>query len=265
MFRTLWLPAMAAAMQAVAMGEVLTSTAELRAATPSRMAEKLPVRITGVVTSVRGHEFPEFTLQDATGGLVAQLDAPVEGRVAAGQQVSIEGVTDPRVPSPRVRVSGFTAGPVVGMPAPLEVMPAALKDGSKDCSYVKFSGVIRRVEIEESVPPTRLVLDFGPPDQRLSVWVSHFDDEVKARLQPDAEIVVRGVCNSWRTPGFQPYTTFITVADPGQIELLVAAPAGDADLPRRPLADLLALPVNDFGMHREAAAGVVTLNWSTLR
>ncbi len=238
--------------------QVLTSSAELRRITPSRMAEKLPVRIAGVVTSVRGEEFPEFTLQDGTGGVIGQLDGKVGSRIVAGQKVEIEGVTDFRAPSPRVRVDKLVVGPVVGMPEPLKVNPADLKDGSKDCSYVEFSGVIRSVGIEESVPPTRLVLDFGPSDRGLSVWVSHFDEEVKAKLRPDAEVIVRGVCNSWRSPNFQPFSTFVTVADPRQIDLVREAPV---TIPERPLPELLALPVKDFLMHRERAVGVVTLVW----
>jgi len=252
---------MAALLQGAAVGETFTSTAELRAATPSRLAGKLPVRISGVVTSIRGDEFPEITLQDATGGLVAHLDQAVGGRIVAGQQVEIEGVTDPRAPGPRVRASALRLGPVVGMPVPLKVNPAELKDGSKDCSYIEFSGVIRRTGIQESLPPTRLVLDFGPAERPLSVWVSHFDDAVKASLQPDAEVIVRGVCNSWRGPSHQPFSTFVTVADPDQITLVRAAPSMADGIPARPLAELLALPVNDFGMHREHASGIVTLNW----
>lgn len=261
MLRTVAIFALFFAMLPLADGVELTSAAELRAITPARLEEKLPVRITGVVTSVRGQEYPEFTLQDGTGGLIAHLDEPVDGRVSPGQRVEIEGVTDPRAPSPRVKVSRFIPGAMVGMPAPLKVVPSTLGDGSKDCSYVEFSGVIRRVQIEESVPPTRLVLDFGPGDRRLSVWVSHFDDEVVARLQPDAEVVVRGICNSWRRPGAQPFTTFVTVAVPSQIDLVRPALTGGGERPGRPLAELLSLPVNDYGMHRERAGGVVTLSW----
>lgn len=225
------------------------------------LAEKRPVRIKGVVTSVRGKDYPEFTLQDGSGGLIAHLDQPVGDRVHAGWEVEIEGVTDARPPSPRVIVSSFRVGEKIGMPAPLKVNPATLGDGSRDCSYVEFAGVVRRVEIEERVPPVRLMLDFGPSGQELRVWVSHFDDEIKAHLLPGAEVIVRGVCNSWRSPSFQPFNTFVTVADPGQIELVRPAPGRWKEVPSKPIAELLALPMSDFGMHLERTSGVVTLSW----
>ncbi len=261
MLRVLKLPALLACLQVMAAGEVLTSSAELRAMAPTRLAEKLPVRISGVVTSVRGKEYREFILQDRTGGVVASLHEDVGDKLVAGQRVEIEGVTDEQTPSPRVRVTKLTVGPVVGLPEPMKVSPLELRDGSKDANYVEFLGVIRAAKIEEGVPPTRLVLDFGPESRRLRVWVSHFDDAVRARLVPDVEVRVRGVCNSWRGPNFQPFSTFVTVSDPQEVEVLKKAPEDWEKVEERPLEELLVLPVDDFMAHREVAGGVVTLCW----
>lgn len=244
----------------MAKADELRTARELKELAPAKMAQGMPARILGVVTSIRGSEFPEFTLQDETGGVVAHLDGPVGERVKVGQRVEIEGTTDEKPPSPRLDVRKLTVHEMVGLPAPIQVNPADLKDGSMDCQYVEFPGVIRKVVTEENIPPIRLILDFGPPDQRLSVWVSHFNEQHEKRLQPDAEVRVRGVCNSWRRLNHQPFTTFVTVANPDGIEVVKEAPVLDA-LAERPLEDLLSLPVSDFMAHREKAGGVVTLSW----
>jgi signal transduction histidine kinase len=261
MLRALKIPVILTCLQVMSAGEVLTSSAELRAMTPTRLAEKLPVRISGVVTSVRGKDYREFILQDRTGGMVASLDDVVGDKLVAGRQVEIEGVTAEETPSPRVKVRKLTVGPVVGLPQPMKVSPLELRDGSKDANYVEFQGVIRAAKIEEGVPPTRLVLDFGPEGRRLQVWVSHFNEEERARLRPDVEVRVRGVCNSWRSPNFQPFSTFVTVSDPQEIEVLKEAPQDWEKMRKLPLQELLVLPVDDFMAHREVAGGVVTLCW----
>ncbi|RYD25662.1 MAG: hypothetical protein EOP87_24020, partial [Verrucomicrobiaceae bacterium] len=74
MFRALGILALTSSLLGRSAGEVLTSAGELRALALPRLAEKLPVRISGVVTSVRGREYREFILQDGTGGLVASMN-----------------------------------------------------------------------------------------------------------------------------------------------------------------------------------------------
>ncbi|RYD23401.1 MAG: hypothetical protein EOP87_26560, partial [Verrucomicrobiaceae bacterium] len=54
------------------------------------------VRIRGIVTYNRGGEFNDFTMQDATGGFVADAPGPVNELMISlvpGQEVEIEGVT----------------------------------------------------------------------------------------------------------------------------------------------------------------------------
>ena len=213
----------------MAKADELRTARELKELGPAKMAQGMPARILGVVTSIRGSEFPEFTLQDETGGVVAHLDGPVGERVKVGQRVEIEGTTDEKPPSPRLDVRKLTVHEMVGLPAPIQVNPADLRDGSMDCQYVEFPGVIRKVVTEENIPPIRLILDFGLPDQRLSVWVSHFNEQHEKRLQPDAEVRVRGVCNSWRRLNHQPSTPLDTVANPDGIGVVVGQGHGGGE------------------------------------
>ncbi len=238
--------------------EALRTAAEVRALGPAGMAEKVEVRITGVVTSVRGEDYPDFTMQDATGGIVVQLAGPVGGRVRPGQKVEAAGVTDTGMPYPRVKADSFRVTGQDVLPQPVKAGVSEMASGALDCTYVEFSGVIRRAQVEESIVPTRIVLDFGPEDRRLAVWVSHFDEGLREKLVPDAAVTVRGVCNTWRSASFQPVSTFIVVADPQAVRI---DQEGGGEAAMRPMQEVLSLPADDFRARRERVEGRVTLAW----
>lgn len=252
-----WLLAVVFALPFPAGGEELRTVGEIRALGPAGMAGKLEARITGVVTSVRGEEYPEFTIQDGTGGVVAHLKGPVGERVKPGQVVEIEGVTDDTPPHPRVRVRNFVVKESAALPEPVKAGVDEMASGALDCMYVEFSGVVRRAKEEESIIPTRIVLDFGPEGRRLAVWVSHYDESLREKLVPDAAVTVRGVCNTWRSASFQPVSTFVVVSDPGTIRIDREA----GEVAERSMNDLLTGEADDFRSHREKVRGVVTLAW----
>ncbi|HVJ45984.1 MAG TPA: hypothetical protein VM511_06315, partial [Luteolibacter sp.] len=209
------------------------------------------------MTSIRGEEYPEFTLQDPTGGVVAHLSGPVGERVKRGQLVEIEGATDPVPPHPRVRVRDFKVLGEGVLPEPVKAGIDEMMSGALDCTYVEFSGVVRRSKVEESIIPTRIVLDFGPEDRRLAVWVSHFDEALQSKLVPDAAVTVRGICNTWRSASFQPVSTFIAVADP--LAVRIDRLAGEVAL--KPMEEVVLLAADDFRSHRTRVDGTVTMAW----
>ncbi|RYD35545.1 MAG: hypothetical protein EOP87_07185, partial [Verrucomicrobiaceae bacterium] len=236
------------------------TVAELRAIPKPMVPEHPVVIVRGIATSVRGEQYPDFILQDATGALAIIFGKEV-GPITEGQMVEVVGRVDPANPSLRILADRITPGEMVGLPAPVKVDAADLADGSKDCQYIELSGVIRKVHTDASLQPVRLILDLGPQDRRLAIWVSHFDDEIQAKLQPDTAVTVRGVCRSWRTLKYQPFGTFIVVTDPSSIRIDRAAPASPEKLPMRSLPDVFQLTIDDLKVHRERIGGVVTLAW----
>ncbi|MBX3739825.1 MAG: sensor histidine kinase [Akkermansiaceae bacterium] len=243
-----------------AQAQTPATIAELRAIPKQMVPEHPAVIVRGVAVSVRGENYPDFILQDATGALAIIFGKEV-GPIAEGQMVEVAGRIDPSNTSMRILADRITPGEMVGLPAPVKVDAADLADGSKDCQYVELSGVIRTVHTDASLQPVRLILGLGPQDRRLTIWVSHFDEGIQEKLRPDTAVTVRGVCRSWRTLKYQPFGTFIVVTDPSSIRIDRAAASGLEDLPVRSLPEIFQLTIDDLKASRERIKGVVTLAW----
>lgn len=80
---------------AVAQTRVITKASDLRELSRDELVSGLPVKMRGHVTYCRGSDFPDFILQDATGGVFADLKQGemMAGDLQLGQEVEIEGVT----------------------------------------------------------------------------------------------------------------------------------------------------------------------------
>ena len=162
------------AFSAEVLAQVPATVAELRAIPKSMGQDHPAVIVRGIATSVRGEKYPDFILQDATGALAIILEKEA-GPIAEGQMMEVEGRIDPFNTSLRILATRITPGPMVGLPPPVKVDAADLADGSRDFQYIEISGVIRTVRTDLNRQPARLILDLGPQDRRLAVWVSHFD------------------------------------------------------------------------------------------
>lgn len=252
-----------AAQPAVPSLPVITEAKELHRLTRAEMLLPRQVSIKGVLTYKRGDEFNDFAIQDETGGFIA--DVPITGprtqSLQSGQEIEVEGFTViAPPPAPRVSITRLTAGKIVGLPEPIPLTPQALLGGAGLFSYVEFNGVIRSSRIETDLDPHRLVLDFGPPDQRLSVRLARFNDETIARLKPDTRVRVRGTALAWTSVNLQPYSIFIGVHDASQVDVMSEArPPSEATLV--PLAELLSTHPEGFDERYERVRGTVTLNW----
>lgn len=221
------------------------------------------VKLKGVITYKRGDEFNDFAMQDASGGFIADLQTPLPmtRSLQPGQEIEIEGFTviDPP-PVPRVSVIRMSPGKMVGLPAPQMLTPQALMGGAGLFTYVEFSGVIRSTRIDTHLLPQRLVLDFGPPDQGLSVRIARFDDAAIERLKPDTRVKVRGTALAWTSVTLQPYSIFIGVHDETQVEVLSEARMPEEIAPTD-LGTFASAHPEGFDARREKVRGVVTLRW----
>ncbi|WAC19912.1 sensor histidine kinase [Luteolibacter sp. SL250] len=264
-FHFLVIPAIAGALQAqpVAPLPVITEAKELHRLTRAETLLPRQVKIRGVITYKRGDEFNDFAMQDSTGGFIADVQTaiPMTQSLQPGQEIEIEGYTviDPP-PAPRISVTQMKPGPIVGLPAPLPVTPQSLLGGAGVFSYVEFSGVIRSTRIERDLNPHRLVLDLGPPDQRLAVRIARFDDDTISRLTPDTRVRVRGTALAWTSVNLQPYSIFIGVHDAAQVEVLDGT-RNPTDIPLTEFGKLVSSHPEGFDARREKLHGVVTLNW----
>jgi len=259
-----WLPILFPGFIVLASGQSESGVKDIGAVREQRQSANvspLPVKVRGVVTSIRDSDFPDFVIQDKTGGLVVRLTENVGHRLEPGQEVEVEGEIDTKVPELRLLAGGFAPGPMVGLPQPVEVSGEILNGGVHEFTYSRLSGVIRKVTVEENIAPARLILDIGPTANRASVWISHFDEATTIALKPDTEITATGVIRSWKTKTFQPFSTFLNVTSPEAIQVKQGAPDRIAELPLRTVRQLVSSAYDPLMTHRERIRGVVTLCW----
>lgn len=242
---------------------LITEAKELHRLTRAEMLLPRQVKIKGIITYKRGDEFNDFAMQDATGGFIGDLQTaiPMTQSLQPGQEIEISGYTviDPP-PAPRISITEMKPGPIVGLPAPLPVTPQSLLGGAGLFSYVEFSGVIRSTRMERDLNPHRLVLDLGPPEQRLAVRIARFDDDTISRLTPDTRVRVRGTALAWTSVNLQPYSIFIGVHDAAQVEVLDGT-RNPAHIPLTEFGKLVSAHPEGFDARREKLRGIVTLHW----
>lgn len=242
---------------------LITEAKELLRLTPAEIQLPRQVKIKGIITYKRGDEFNDFAMQDSTGGFIADVQTPIPmtQSLQPGQEIEVEGFTvlDPP-PAPRISITQMNPGEVVGLPTALPLTPQALLGGAGLFSYVEFSGVIRSARIEKDLHPHRLVLDFGPPDQRLSARIARFDESAISRLKPDTRVRVRGTALAWTSANLQPYSIFIGVHDADRIDVLEEAP-NFTEIPAEKISKVISTHPEKFDTHREKLQGTVTLHW----
>lgn len=260
------LPCLAAACWGVAAADeaspVVTRAEELHRLSRAEILSPRSVKIRGVVTYTRGPDHGDFTVQDESAGFVADAGGPTPQTrlLAPGQEVEIEGTTtlEPS-PSPRVRITRLTPGPIVGLPAARRLTPGAVSAGEGHFSYIEFSSVLRNAHVDASIDPPRLVLEFGPPQRRVVAWLARFNEATLALLQPDARVQIRGTSMAWISPSLQPFASVVVVHDTSQLKLLTRAPDPES-LGVTPIEELLASHPDDFKARRERTRGIVTLH-----
>jgi signal transduction histidine kinase len=200
---------------------------------------KIPVKLTGIVTYVRGIG-REVVIQDGTGGVMLDWPQETENSVDVGMRVKVEGYTAIHPPTPRVVVR---SAKIVGrgeLPEPVTMTVAQLLNADNDGTFVECEDVIRAVSIEQGeITPARLVLELGPANDRLFVWISRWDDEVRRSFAPGATVKVRGVMMRWKTVQGMPVSSLVVVQQPSWVTIVKDPPQPAAV----PLVDFSALPI----------------------
>jgi len=121
---------------------VLTTAGEVHRLKREEAQRAYPVKIRGVVTCVLP-EHQSFTIQDATRGLYVQdFSASLPDPPQPGEQLEVEGTTDPSLFAPIVkarRVSSLGAG---RPPEPVKPTWDQLINGSLDAQQVELQGIV---------------------------------------------------------------------------------------------------------------------------
>ncbi|RYD37259.1 MAG: sensor histidine kinase [Verrucomicrobiaceae bacterium] len=241
--------------------EELTTAEQVRRLTLRESASKKAVRLSGVVTYVRG-QGPGLVVQDETGGVM--LEWPRIGGTElpdpsfrVGMKVEVTGHTITLPPTPRIHVEGFKVLGTAPLPAAVEMDLASLRASDLDGSFVECEDVIRVARVEEDVIPPRLVLELGPASGRLLVWISRWDDGTLRALVPGTTVRVRGVLMRWKTVNWLPLVPFVVANQPDWVTVVEPAPEFTAVL-RHPLPEVLPAADDDVFSEIFRVGGVVT-------
>jgi len=126
---------------------LLTSVSQIQQLKPDQIAQKIPVRIKGVLIGMRNIA---LMLQDSTGGISVHyrpLDWTQQPHI--GEILEVEGVTGPGLFAPVImadKVRRLGMGP---MPEPIQARWDQLMNGSLDCAYVEMQGILIAVSKQQ--------------------------------------------------------------------------------------------------------------------
>ncbi len=211
----------------------------------------LPVRIHGIVT-YDNKEWGNLFVQDETGGIGSW--PWLEGsKVAAGDVVDYEGVTEQSGFGPSLRPSKITVTGKSVLPAPSKHSYGFILTGSDDAQWIEVEGIVHKAEGQQ----IRLLIQGGDT----FAWVNNLTVPAADALV-DARIRIRGVCHPiWND---KKQLTGFSLLTPGtnQITVLEAAPADPFSIPASPIAELMLYnpesATSGTRIHRVKIKGVAT-------
>ena len=207
----------------------IRTAAEVRRLTAAEAAQRLPVRLRGVVTFFDENLFSRF-VQDDTAGIYLGTNTPA---LKAGLVVEIEGTTSPGEYAPiveteRVKVIGEGSLPAA-KPATFE----QLASGREDSQFVEIVGIVRSVRLEKVSQYYAITLASG--GGRITVYVRELPVTQTGDLV-DATVRVRGVSS----------TQFNRQRQLFAIRLLVPR-SSDLMIEKLGMADPFAVPTHGLG------------------
>lgn len=232
--------------------EVLDTAGEVLSLTAEQAGERLPVRVSGVVTAAEPDWTGQFFLQDATGGVfVENLGRP---QPRPGDQVTVEGVSHPGAFAPIISAPRWTKTGESPLPKAREVSIENLMSGIEDGLRVETSGIVRTARLEGG----RLRIDLAVGGYRLEVFAPAGNDDVTRLVA--ARVRVRGTAATHYNAALR-HLTSVAVYVPRPEDFSVVAPEAEDPFTQP------AIPLNGVAQYRRAGEagrrmhvrGVVTL------
>ncbi|HEY3864307.1 MAG TPA: histidine kinase [Verrucomicrobiae bacterium] len=235
--------------QTAASPSPLTTVRQVRGISPTQAAEGYPVRLRGIVTFCNARADVGLFLQDETEGIYIKLG---EGtNVSAGDEVEIDGPTQPGDYVPMVFARHVTVLGRAALPAPRRVDYESLASGKEDSQWVEVQGEVRSV-----IPVTkeRTRLDLMVDGQRLTALVGDFEGAEPEKLIC-ATVRVQGVCRTRFNRKRQLRAPYLSVTGVSNIIVEVPPPGDIAEVP---LASMLQFNSEGYYGRRIKVKGVVT-------
>jgi signal transduction histidine kinase/DNA-binding response OmpR family regulator len=228
---------------------LLQSTSRIRNLSVVEAARAYPVKLSGVVTYFDEIERLLF-FQDREGGIFVDPPASFSGRLDAGDEVEIGGVSETGDFSPSVLASRITLLGKGPLPQPFKASLEDIFGGVADSAWVELDGVVESIS----------------PDQgQFALDVALGGHQYKVRLRAslafasslwNATVRLRGACGSRFNSRRQLLAVEVFV--PGQEFVHVEGAAPDlAQMPVSQIGELLQFTPGQSGRHAARIAGVV--------
>jgi PAS domain S-box-containing protein len=229
----------------------LTNARQILKLTRKEALQKQPVRLRGVVTYTDpATRF--FFLQDASGG-VAVLIAKDQQCPGTGEDVEINGVTDPGMFAPCATWAKVSVLGTAPLPEPKRVSLDALKAGQEDSQWVEVEGVVRSAYVKaESV-----VLKIAGAGFSVSVVIRDLGI-VNPERWIDSTVRIRGVSGSVFNAKLQLSGVQLMVPSANLITVLQTPELTPFNLPPSKIGDFLRYASSEQLSKRVRVRGVAT-------
>ncbi|HTH49245.1 MAG TPA: histidine kinase dimerization/phospho-acceptor domain-containing protein, partial [Candidatus Limnocylindria bacterium] len=204
----------------------ITQAAQIRGLSAAVATRNLPVRLQGVITYFNP-VVPDLFLQDDTGGIYAELTAPVPG-LALGDLVQAEGMTSAGEYAPMMLARTVTRLGTGVLPVPQTPSIDQLQTGAEDSQWVQITGRVRAYSIRDGFGSLSLL----SANNNLTVDIPGVTNIATFAPWLQAEVRVRGVVTG--RPNSRRQLVSLRVLVPG---------AGLVEVIRPPLPDPFGLPV----------------------
>ena len=168
---------------------LITKVSDLRALAAGVAAQKIPIRIRGVLTYYDA-EWKNVFFHDGVDGVYLTLEN-YPTNLIAGQWVEVTGKSDPGLYAPIVTDAAVRSLGTTNMPEPVSASLSELCTGAFDSDWVETEGVVCDVEAR----PPHLQLLVRSETGRFKVTVPNFNDPAPANLL-GARVLLRGACGA---------------------------------------------------------------------
>ena len=242
------LPGRAAAESTV----VLTNAAQIRALSPAQAAQRLPVRLKGIVTTTAS--WNALVIMDQTAGIYVTANHLMSNVYQRGDEVEIEGVTDPGEFAPFVRVKTDRKTGTAPVPSPQPTSYRQIMTGAEDAQWIQFTGVVRKFSKPadtNGISRMEVAADGGSLQVR-------FNNSANVRIDVDAEVCVQAICYYQVNLRRQVLNPVLQIPVGVPVRVVQPAPADPFAAPFRSAESLLQFsPASSFD-HRVHVRGLVT-------
>ena len=234
--------------------EELSTAAQVRSLTPGQAAQKLPVKLTGVITFCDEGLNSRFVQDNTAGIYFRSLNANMPA-LTAGQMVEIQGVTSPGEYAPVIIPTSIKVVGEGNLPEATPVTGQQLVSGQEDSQFVQVKGIVRAVQFDQV--SRQYWIDVMTDGERFSAFVGQIPGTAPSAELVDSVVKVQGVCVTLFNRQRQLFG--IRLLMPRATDVIVEKPAsGDPfDIPAQDLSSLLQFtPRGDSG-HRVKISGTV--------